>query len=172
MFLVFFGEYNGFYAQRRAYFTLAIDSPHHGLSNELLYVAIGHFKVILSQNGVCLGPLTAGFQVNSSTCSSRSNYVRVNAKRTYILLVHGALRWYIVLTYLPCVARWPAPPGVLTCSASAARLRRGYLLPLLQRPSDVTQRSSDVTQRPSTAANGHRTSLNGHLTSPNQLRST
>ena len=31
---------NGFYAQRRAYFTLGIDSPHHGLSNELLYVAI------------------------------------------------------------------------------------------------------------------------------------
>ena len=49
---------NGFYAQRRAYFTLGIDSPHHGLSNELLYVAIGHFKVILSQTGVCLGPLT------------------------------------------------------------------------------------------------------------------
>ena len=58
LFLVFFGEYNGFYAQRRAYFTLGIDSPHHGLSNELLYVAIGHFKVILSQTGVCLGPLT------------------------------------------------------------------------------------------------------------------
>ena len=114
----------------------------------------------------------AGLQVNSSTYSSRSNYVRVNAKRTYILLVHGALRWYIVLTYLPCVARWPAPPGVLTCSASAARLRRGYLLPLSHRPSDVTQRPSDVTQRPSTAVNGHLTSLNGHLTSPNQLRST
>ena len=72
---------------------------------------------------------------------------------------------YVALTYLPCVARWPAPSGVLTCSASAARLRRGYLLPLLQRPSDVTQ-------RPSTAANGHLTSLNGHSTSPNQLRST
>ena len=69
-----------------------------------------------------------GLQVNSSTYSSRSNYVRVNAKRTYILLVHGALRWYIVLTYLPCVARWPAPPGVLTCSKNVAR--RVLVLPI------------------------------------------
>ena len=57
---------NGFYAQRRAYFTLAIDSPHHGLSNELLYVAIGHFKVILSQNWVYWGPVTGQLALNNN----------------------------------------------------------------------------------------------------------
>ena len=91
-----------------------------------------NFMLLLRRSGdityVPFGPLGApGLQVSSSTYSSRSNYVRVNAKRTYILLVHGALRWYIVLTYLPCVARWPAPPGVLTCSKNVARLRRAYL---------------------------------------------
>ena len=57
---------NGFYAQRRAYFTLGIDSPHHGLSNELLYVAIGHFKVILSQNGVYWGGLSRQLATDDS----------------------------------------------------------------------------------------------------------
>ena len=51
---------------------------------------------------------------------------------------------------------WPALRGVLTCSTSAARLRRGYLLL-------VFQRSSDVTQRSPASLNGHLMSLNGHL---------
>ena len=76
----------------------------------------------------------AGFHFNSSTYSSRCNYVRVNAKRTYILLVHRgaslvhctyilALRGQVTSptrgTYLLCERR-AAVPRVLTASIATA----------------------------------------------------